>query len=135
MSYKLIPENGTGPLITDNKYIMNYILNSDTSTKNVLKLEHILSAGAGINFDFEITLNNQIYSARLVTDGEDHVIITADNATSILKYEDSAEGIDVYGLPINNLCLRTKVIDKLAKAGAREFSNLETIILGKQNRL
>ena len=135
MSYKLIPENGTGPLITDNKYIMNYILNSDTSNESVRKIEQIHSAGAGINLDFEITLNKQIYSARLVTDGEDHVIITADDATSILKYEHSAEGMDVYGLPVNNMRLRTKVIDKLAKAGERELSSLETRIFGKQNRL
>ena len=114
---------------------MNYILNSDTSNKSVRKIEQIHSAGAGINLDFEITLNKQIYSARLVTDGEDHVIITADDATSILKYEHSAEGMNVYGLPVNNMRLRTKVIDKLAKAGEIELSSLETRIFGKQNRL
>ena len=41
----------------------------------------------------------------------------------------------MYGLPINNMCLRTKVIDKLAKAGEIELSSLETRIFGKQNRL
>ena len=135
MSYKLIPEEGTGPIILDNRYIVNYLLETDNSTRNVRKIEQIHSSGAGINFDFNVKINKQSYSARLVTNLSDNrVMITVDPAGPILDYEGS-NGTDLMGEPINNNLLRTKVIDNLARAGAKELSSLEKRIFGIQNRL
>jgi len=135
MSYKLIPEEGTGPIVLDNRYIVNYLLETDNSTRNVRKIEQIHSSGAGINFDFNVKINKQSYSARLVTNLSDNrVMITVDPAEPILDYEGSG-GTNLRGEPINNDLLRTKVIDNLARAGAKELSSLEKRIFGIQNRL
>ena len=87
MSYKLTPENGTNPLIIENKYIVNCILESDPSNGKVRKIEQIHSAGAGLNIDFKVKINNQTYSANLTTKGNENVIIYTEQAESILDYE------------------------------------------------
>jgi len=134
MVYNLVPESGTGPLITDNKYIMTYIMDSNNLNSNVRKIEQIHRSGAGINLEFEVDINKQLYSVRLVTDGSELVVITADHAESILDYESSG-GIDLYGRPVNNNALRQDVIGKLARAGEKELNTLETRIFGNQSRL
>lgn len=134
MSYRLTPENGTNPLIIEDKYIVSCILKSDPSNGKVRKIEQIHSAGAGLNLDFKVKINNQIYSANLTTKGREKVIIYTDQADSILDYELSA-GEDIYGNPVTFENLRTEVIDKIARAGETELITLEKKIFGHQNRL
>ncbi len=134
MSYKLTPENGTNPLIIENKYIVNCILESDPSNGKVRKIEQIHSAGAGLNIDFKVKINNQTYSANLTTKGNENVIIYTEQAESILDYELSS-GEDIYGNPVTFENLRTEVINKIARAGETELITLEKKIFGHQNRL
>ena len=113
---------------------MTYIMDSNNLNSNVRKIEQIHRSGAGINLEFEVDINKQLYSVRLVTDGSELVVITADHAESILDYESSG-GIDLYGRPVNNNALRQDVIGKLARAGEKELNTLETRIFGNQSRL
>ena len=137
MSYKLTPEPGTHPEINEllfDRYVILCTLKFEPSNEKLRKIEQIHYAGAGINLDFNIKVNNQNYSANLTTKGLENATISIDQGSSIQEYFES-DKTDIHGNPVVLETLRTEVIEEIARAGEKELVNLENKIFSHQNRL